>query len=75
MELLLLAKQHIQERIGICNYFDELYKEYLYDDIHYIYLEDEIIILQDDIIQTDNLSVSLDIFGFRYISRDFTLYE
>lgn len=66
---------NIQENIGICNYYSDTYKEFLYKDIKHIYLQDEKIILKDDIIRTDNLSIPLDIFGFRYIGMDYTLYE
>ena len=66
---------NIQENIGICNYYSDTYKEFLYKDIKHIYLQDEKIILKDDNLRTDNLSISLDIFGFRYIGMDYTLYE
>lgn len=68
-------KENIQEYTGISNYYNESYKDYYYDDIRYIFLEDEKIILNDEQVTTDNLCIPLDIFGFRYFKMDFTLYE
>ena len=66
---------YFQENKGICIQYEESYKEYLFDDLIHIYLEDEKIILQNDNVRTDNLCIPLDIFGFRYYAMDLALYE
>ena len=70
-----IYNNNIQENIGICNFYSDSFKEILYNDIKYIHLQDEKIIFKNGNIRTDNLSIPLDIFGFRYFAMDYTLYE
>ena len=70
-----IFKNNRTEYTGICNHFDESYKDYYDDEVQYIYLKDEKILLQNEKVHVDNLCIPLDIFGFRYFGLDFSLYE